>query len=729
MILNDLAKRLVDSSMELIDKISMPVQSLVKSINNGDIRLEVPYRRRGDYAADAAMIESGSVSSRKKKRAGRPISLRQIKMLGDSDPITWAIRKARRDQISRAQWSITRNTDEIEASLDQWHNNVKSSINNWGIKGFGDDKIPSNIDSKLAAGIHDRIVGIMNNSMNTRADKKAQIRWVFENAISYIRFEADEKAKKVKIFKRPCRESPTWNSFIPRVLDDILLYDAGVIIKNKSRDESNPVAELYVRPGNEIVVMRAEDGSVPEPPDKAYCWMKDGKEMAEFTDDEMIYIMANPQHDCYGFSPCEIAAFIITTTLFVDNYNMEFFKYSNVPPGIMDLGESVTPNQRRTFARYWDQEIQRKGGLHKLMFISGSKGASYIPLRPYSSKDMQMFEYLKWSLSIKSACFQISPQDIGFTMDLHRTTSEVQYRISQDRGLKALLELIQSHVNEEIIQRAYGYDDVQFKYVTDTPLDKAQEAMVDIQDLSAGVISINDRRKKLKMRPKEGGDVIWTTTPNGQVPIEMADDIAEKMLVEGEETGETESGANGLQQQQSPRALQAQNSVSQRMNVQTTGGPAELRRVMNGVVDNLKKNGEDTIITIDHKNDEFDNLIQKYYGQLPSQIRFEPLKNKEQEKLDRLRRQLNVSKEVLTDAIVTGIADQTGTDRRIMHNARYQLGRNAAYMAIPTALLVAAISSGGRGLVSRAANIFSRNPRTGPVIGRTIRIIRPYTKG
>jgi len=272
----------------------------------------------------------------------------------------------------------------------------------------------------------------------------------------------------------------------------------------------------------------------------------------------LIYVMQNPQSNGYGMSPLEVASHVIVAGIYADEYNIDYFKNSNVPPGVMDLGKDVTEDQRMLFQSMWENEVKGRGGLHRMMFISGSEDPKFIPIQTQSNRDMQMMEYLKWTVSIKTACYGLSPQDIGFVMDFHRTTGETQSNISQARGVKTVLHLLEQYYNAEIVKKEFPFDDVKFAW-SDTDLtDTEKESRVDTADIGAGVLTRNERRKKLGLKPIDGGDVATITT--GQVvPVVQLEPSEEGQEdIDEQAEGDQEQGGPGQDMSETPEPGEGQ---------------------------------------------------------------------------------------------------------------------------------------------------------------------------
>jgi hypothetical protein len=326
-------------------------------------------------------------------------------------------------------------------------------------------------------------------------------------------------------------------------VNDLLIFDAGVIVKNYSR--SGKLAEMYSVPGHQIKLYRNEDRTTPQPPEPAYVWEDQGILRAEFTNAELIYLMMNPTHEGYGTSALEVAAFIITASLYAEQYNIDYFKNSNVPPGVFSLGKDITEDQRRLFQGLWDQEVQgRAGGLHRMLFMAGSDQAKFIPLQNLSNREQQMMEYLNWSVSIKCACYGLTPQDIGFTQDNRGLGSggvaEVQKQLTESRGIGSYLQLLEQYYNAEIVKSEFEFTDVKFEWLKEEAKDNPQAGTTDIQDINAGVLSRNERRNKLGLKPTSGGDIITVTTGQGLLPVESLKEQDSTSMQE--ETGQLPPG-------------------------------------------------------------------------------------------------------------------------------------------------------------------------------------------
>ncbi|MFA6971378.1 MAG: phage portal protein [Gallionella sp.] len=534
----------------LLDRIISPI---AKALN----------RQVGIRGADPRKGNFQWMAQLPSKKVLKPVIINSytLKQLSNTDPITWAIKATRKAQVTQTDWDIVRDTEKLEQELDRWHTTIISNLNPWG---FEEAFHPSLVDRDLYIRASNDIKKILQEATVDNSVKKQQLKWYFESLKRKVRQDADEHAAIVrKIFEKPNNsETPNFRAFLELLVDDILTYDSGVIVKNAN--SLGELAEMYLLPGQDVKLYRNPDRTIPTPPDYAYVWEDQGVLRAEFTRDEVVYIMSNPQQNGYGMSPLEVSAYIITASLYADEYNIDFFKHSNIPPAIINLGKNITQEQRKQFQTNWDNEVAGRG-LHKMMFVSGTEGTEYVAMRTQSSRDMQMMEYLKWTLNVKCACFQISPQDISFISDYHRSTGETQKEITKERGIMNLLSLLETYFNTEIVKKCFPFQDVMFQWQGLDLQDEKIQSDIDAADIKNGVISRNDRRKRIGLQPIDGGDTILVETTQGTVriedlmPPEEDQEEEEQPITQAQDGKDTEKPEDKLvpiaQQKQDPKAV------------------------------------------------------------------------------------------------------------------------------------------------------------------------------
>ena len=228
-----------------------------------------------------------------------------------------------------------------------------------------------------------------------------------------------------KFFHSPNPRNDSFRSFVEPVLEDLLVLDAGCI--EKVRNLMGEIVELWPVDGGTIRVNSLWDGDPREP---RYFWYPDFQPRASWINSEFIYMLANPRtYSPVGLSNLETLRLTIEAELYGHEYNRRQVTGA-APDGVMDLGEGVTDDQVKQFRMFFEQEVAGKGAIG---FIGGSKDAKWIPFRG-SNRDMQFLEWQVYLVRKIAVVFGLSPQDLGVTFDVNRSTAEIQLQVSEDRG-------------------------------------------------------------------------------------------------------------------------------------------------------------------------------------------------------------------------------------------------------------------------------------------------------
>jgi HK97 family phage portal protein len=269
-------------------------------------------------------------------------------------------------------------------------------------------------------------------------------------------------ARQVKLlFDHPNARNDSFRGFLEPVIEDILTLDAGCI--EQVRSLKLQTVELWPVNGGEIKIDALWDGSNPKAP--RYYWYPDQQERAHFRNEEMVYMMANPAtHRVVGLSPLEVLKMTIDAELSGSEYNRKQV-ISAAPDGILHLGEEARPEQVEQFRSYWQAEIAGKGAI---AITGGTKNPAFIPFRS-SNRDMQFLEWQIYLVRKIAAVFGLTPQDLGVTYDVNRSTSETQSEQTENRGVRPLMSLVQDYFTREIVQDpAFGgpENNLAFRFLT-----------------------------------------------------------------------------------------------------------------------------------------------------------------------------------------------------------------------------------------------------------------------
>lgn len=242
----------------------------------------------------------------------------------------------------------------------------------------------------------------------------------------------------------------SFSTFLEPVVRDLVTLDAGCV--EKERNLMGEVVHLWPVDAATIRVSITWDGSNPKEP--RYYWYPDQyKPAASFRNEDFIYMIQHRRSETVvGLPAMETLRLTIEAELQAHEYNRRQVAGA-APDGVMDLGETFTRDQVNSFRAFFESEVAGRGAVG---FIGGTKNAKWIPLRP-GNREMQFLEWQVYLVRKIAVVFGLTPQDLGVTFDINKSTSETQVQISEDRGLRPLMSRVQDYITEEIVWDAsYG---------------------------------------------------------------------------------------------------------------------------------------------------------------------------------------------------------------------------------------------------------------------------------
>jgi hypothetical protein len=482
--------------------------------------------------------------NRRTKTRGLAITPVLLHEIANTDYMISSIIKTLREMVVQVPWHVEADTQDLSGELQRWQDfEVARRKPGGSLLRF---EFESNLLAKELQGeVGAALRGIPDNGQYAAQINRVQT--VFQQVEMLCEQDAQEEVNTARKFLGSPNEDSNapWRSLMQATVTDLCIHDAGAIAKNPT-ERGDRMAELYHVPGDEVILLTYPDQvgkPRPRPPDPAYLWRQEGYDIAYWTTDELVYFVANEQKDGYGFGPVEMAIYMIMGSLQADTFSLDMLRDFNMPPGIMNLGAIESGEREQVAARYDQESRARKK--HKMMFISGIEKGALQLLQPkgMTAADINMESYLKWCLLAKCMCFGISPQDVGAVMDFHRTTGEVQERLTKIRAIKSMLDLLAQNLNGGVVKSESGLNCQRARFVWDYEGidDPMRDAQIDKIDRDSGVSTINDRLKKLGKPPIPGGGVHTINTGMGLIPVIHLGEIQ----MEEEQPG----GGQGLEDQ------------------------------------------------------------------------------------------------------------------------------------------------------------------------------------
>lgn len=356
----------------------------------------------------------------------------------------------------------------------------------------------------------------------------------------------DEKFKEylIELLNNPNRNRENWRTLIDKVMEDILVLDAGTI--EKVRDGRGQITELWHVDGGTILPQYDEHGIIGDtayqqfmPDLQGTVQIESNKPVAEFSNNDLIYIMWNPQGAVdtfgYGQSPVESGLAVGTAFLYAEAYNLGFFRNNTIPPVLINMGKDVPQRDVEQFRSFLASEIAGEGGWHSPIVGSFNEGWDIKEVLK-SPTDMAWSSYVEWQMKWKVALYRMSPQDIGFNVDMYKVEGQVQQEISKNKAIDSLKNVLAEYIGKEIIgdKGFKGFNEnLRFEWIDPETVDPLKQAQIDEIYLKNGVVNINKIRQDQGLDPIVGGTKPLLQLGSTMVPLDG------DILEEGEEV-ETE---------------------------------------------------------------------------------------------------------------------------------------------------------------------------------------------
>jgi phage portal protein BeeE len=362
-------------------------------------------------------------------------------------------------------------------------------------------------------------------AINIRKSQVSSAEWDIVPFDQTKRVLARQQTAVKQLLQTPNPANDSFRTFIEPIVEDLITLDAGCI--EKVRNLTDGLVELWPVDGATVKVNALWDG---DPEENRYFWWPDHKERARWKNNDFIYMMANRRTDSpVGLPPIETLRLTIEAELNAHEYNRRQVENA-APDGIINLGEGFNEQKTIAFRNFFESEVAGRGALG---FIGGSKDPGFIKFRD-NNRDMQFLEWQVYLVRKIAVVMGLTPQDLGVTFDINRSTAETQIQISEDRGLRPLMSMIQEYITEEIVwDKAFGgpNNNLAFRF---TALNlKESTAQAQVNKLALGGVPwkyINEARigEGREPIPALEGKLIMAT-PQGAVDIADVPTVREIM--------------------------------------------------------------------------------------------------------------------------------------------------------------------------------------------------------
>lgn len=189
---------------------------------------------------------------------------------------------------------------------------------------------------------------------------------------------------------------------------------------------------------------------------------QDGRTLAVFGDEDLIFRLFNPQNfmdlNGYCYSPLELAILNVTNHLNVENYNANFFTHGYAARGILHLKGTVTQSQLISFRKQFYNTINGSQNAWRTPIIAGLDEVDWVPMSG-SSKEMEYINFNNHLLRAICTQFQIDPMELGLDYLISANgrvpaggeSNKDKINFSRERGLYPILMFLEDFINQDVI--------------------------------------------------------------------------------------------------------------------------------------------------------------------------------------------------------------------------------------------------------------------------------------
>jgi HK97 family phage portal protein len=305
------------------------------------------------------------------------------------------------------------------------------------------------------------------------------------------RFMADEKSGGIVDFLHtPNYNNESFATLISKVLRDVLVYDAGCIVK--VRDAKGRLTELLAHDASKVRFIQDEKGFLI-----GYrLFDKSEQGYQDYEPSDIIYFQIHPSTNSeYGMPPVESLIIEVSTALNALGYNARYFTENEIPDGVLAIDEITDHDYDKAKSSFRRQNLKE----HAIRIIANAKNAKWLSFRG-NNKDMQFKELIDKLDERIMYVFAVTKTELGITDTVSKSVAQVQAEIFTNKGVRPLLTLLEYQLTKHLIWDEFKLKDYEFVF-TPPQADELEETQAKQKMLTEqwnnGWVSWNECRKEL----------------------------------------------------------------------------------------------------------------------------------------------------------------------------------------------------------------------------------------
>jgi HK97 family phage portal protein len=299
------------------------------------------------------------------------------------------------------------------------------------------------------------------------------------------------------VLRKPNRYQNRIQFFENWVLSKLTRGNAYIL---KERDGRNVVTALYVLSPDRVTPMVTPDGSV---------YYRLGIDNMVGLQEEILVPASEIIHDRYnclfhplvGLSPIYASGLAATQGQAIQTNATHLFGNASQPGGLLVAPGRIDDANAKRLKEYWDNEFTGKNA-GKIAVLGDGLSFESLTVKPV---DAQLVEQLKWTTEVVCSTFHVPPYKIGLgEMPKYDNIQSLNIEY-YSQCLQVLLEAIEACLDEGL---ATG-DKLGTEFDLDGLLRMDSAAQMEMLDKSRNVMTPNEARRRLDLKPVPGGDTVY----------------------------------------------------------------------------------------------------------------------------------------------------------------------------------------------------------------------------
>jgi HK97 family phage portal protein len=215
-------------------------------------------------------------------------------------------------------------------------------------------------------------------------------------------------------------------------------------------------------------------------------------------------------HPLVGIPPIFASGLPATIGLTVERNSAHFFEHGSNPSGIITAPEKIDQAKADELKERWNALYSRDNSGH--VAVLGS-GLTFTPMR-MSAVDSQMIEHLNWSAKTVCSTFHVPAFKAGYGELPATSTGETLNAIYYSDCLQSHIEQMEACLDDGLDLMKFGTFGVELDLDGLLRMDTAAQISTLVEAVKGTLMAPNEARKKIDLKPLDGGDMVWMQQQN-----------------------------------------------------------------------------------------------------------------------------------------------------------------------------------------------------------------------